>query len=1644
MVLEEVDRPQDGSQDAPSSEPLPNDDVDPYAGDHSPTVLDGRSPSYIPVNSPPHQVYVNLNNVPRIWTFIGRVDHPQSMINVIRHVCDQASRTLGRPVNQQEADALAYHFGQALRIESYGTPIGLSIANVMAYRGIPNMRFPGYTPSEKFNAEKFGPLKGPRAKIMWHVMRVGAYWLAGALLGQAFFSLYAPTSAAAGMSMDPRLRELNETRGVKYRRPIEGSGERDRTAGPRNGETMDMAKQRGKAQDAQDAWRRRRQESTGQSSASSMEGDDMSPTGGAFGAEYVDFGSAHVTDTGMMSDYQSRRSSQRLEAQQRADYAERNEPARSRPAPRPQRTDENSQSGQHSSTPKSGGSAWERLRQQAASGGQQHSGTKGNAPSRSSPSAESFSFLSSEEDKQLARSEGQRDFDARLEQERQGKDFDDRSSGRRWYHKPRARYRKDSTSVGPYSSDTTFASSQCTQPDSILRDAGKHLDHFDSATLFSNMENADEEDDVKLVKASARLLADLEHELPKLLWKRSAQGKPRQAHTKVKTQDLDRIVNLIEPFQGEPQLLDAKLNTFLPPIVDAYLDSTGRIVENTSQHRDIETALCCLLYTFCKVRGHKVVVGFLSNEPRRLQPVLEAIEATLVKAPEQPTSWQVPYVLLLWLSHLLLTPFDLDSISTAKGPLDSDSEVIPQLPALASRVLRIGLFYISAPTKAQDAAATLLARLCIRPDILPLQLADWVVKQQLPKLRSAQNASNIYEALGSLRLVTGIAAASELVDLVPPIYQTCAKIFDDPSLSFLSSNAVAKKMAIKLFRNVSILSLRSAASAGPLTGFLQTTGVLENVIDYLLRSLAEKDTPVRYAAAKAISLIVLELDAEMGHEVIQAVLDSYKEDMPRTTSIVDFSTADPLRWHGLTLALGHSLFKRSASPEQLPDIFDALISALQFQQRTATGTLLGTNVRDAANFGIWSLARRYATAELLRVRVQGLHKSNQVGTGTSIIQVLATQLVLSACLDPAGNIRRGSSAALQELVGRHPDQVSHGISLVQRVDYQAVSLRRRAMKDVAYGAAHLHSTYADALAEALFDWRGLWSADVASRQSAASALPLLRRAGQPLAKLLQKTVSFILMCDSREVENLHGYALAAAELIDEFSSALEVTDISTFFKPLDKLKATLHDFTSRLLRSELPGAIARLATAVWKRVYHSLSKSRESAQVHLVHMVGLEDITERLLWRHEQWILDQLPELVRILLYTKRLVKEPLHCIGAQTLCKQVAVEGAKSTKHGIGRAIALGTLAILYNDGGLIGDKASAAVKTLCNLMSVMNIDWRITAASALALVIESTKDGKSVDISIAELICMTLLQGLNDYTIDERGDVGSLVRLQCIACFRQLLDHGTDLIPEFRSTGQPLKHEIARLSLEKLDRVRLQAALCRDDLNTPTITDVASVSSMQYFRAALRDIVLPETLEPGKDQDDALARQEALLKGCISCAGVAAEPLLQASRQVLTALLLEASLESLQQLMTAFTAVLSQQVSGTANTHPTLELLAFLLDTQIPRRLSGSTFRWRSLLSVVQKSHHKSNDIPKILAAVHVYMGLADVAAIRDETLKKLVSMLKTNPYPRVRAAVAEVLFLVSEDEGLKMHDWARPPSQFREVTEVLYERLVAVGRK
>ncbi|GAB7356634.1 hypothetical protein MBLNU459_g7354t1 [Dothideomycetes sp. NU459] len=1132
--------------------------------------------------------------------------------------------------------------------------------------------------------------------------------------------------------------------------------------------------------------------------------------------------------------------------------------------------------------------------------------------------------------------------------------------------------------------------------------------------------SAEADDDLYLTRASAGLLSDLEHYLPKILWKRSSL---KCVHQLVRLRDLAYIIRLIENFQGDPQLLDTKLKVLLPPTIEAYLAYLGLKAHKlpSPETTALDIAVSRILYTFCKVRGEKVVTGFLTNEPKYLDLVLSHLEVCDQDVSESDAPWERHYTLLLWLTHLLLTPFDLSSISGGMKPttLVSDLDLHAELPAMVCRIIALGVKYIVSPTRAQEAAAKLLVRLATRPDMqrlqLPAALVSWALRSFSSPLSTA--SSSLHPFLGRLRFLVGIAASpdsQEVASLIPSIYSATQRLMDDPLFAFLTSSAVTKKLVIKLCRNTALLSLKPAT--GALLDFYESTTVLEDTIDYLLQSLADRDTPVRFAASKGLSLLILRLEPEFGYEVVQAVLDSLREDMSGSSLEADFSTVNPLRWHGLTLTLAHALFKRSASPDQLPEIFNALLVALAFEQRSMTGSSIGTNVRDAACFGIWSLARRYTTAELLSVDASVIHTGPESNSGHSVIQVAATQLLLSACLDPAGNIRRGSSAALQELIGRHPNQVSNGIALVQIVDYHAVGLRQRAMIDVSYGASCLDALYRRSLLAALLQWRGVGSVDVQSREAAAASVGRLchTESSSELEATLDSVWRSLSLSDATDVEQSHGFLLTLSKIIDEKLTKERCGNDSIVSEDLSYLtrywrlfeyprKAyTAHD--SRTLKAELAPAVAYVISSL-----ADLSVfTGDSSAISPATSENVSTIVAGLVSQSEESTLQALPRMIRSLLTLKASGKAKELTLDLQKYLQKIESDSSSVVLHGAGRAIALGAafpwLVELYSSDRL------AVFSALGNLVqSSPAVEWRIIILRTFRLIIET----KRVPPEISEVIVEALNVGLNDYTITERGDVGSLVRTQAIECVELLWEFG--LLKEDTAAAQKLVAGVTRLSLEKLDRIRLKAARClqarcADESHAP----VADVSSVAYFRQSLAPI-RSLTCPPWE--------REAILRGYVSCAGMSSEALLQASRAALVELFDTTDSTATSASMSTLTALLKQFMADGHDSQPLLELLAFLLQVLPALPQTIGDFNWRNLLALVQKSHFKSNHIPKILAAVDVYRGLADMPPIRPEVMKKLVSMLRTNPYPKVRMAVAECLVLLTGDEALKPVDWSRP---------------------
>jgi hypothetical protein len=964
---------------------------------------------------------------------------------------------------------------------------------------------------------------------------------------------------------------------------------------------------------------------------------------------------------------------------------------------------------------------------------------------------------------------------------------------------------------------------------------------------------------------------------------------------------------------------------------------------------------------FCKVRGEKVIKGFLNNEPRYLEPILTELESGRNFLPKDEASthqqhvvpWTERYVLLLWLSHLMLAPFPLESIS---GPQPSGKtsavvgiELPSEAPGITLRVLTVCIERLRSASKERGAAANLLVRLCVRPDMQKLGMLHTLVKWSVSFFKNASKSDpDIHQCLGVLSFMSGLVTSATNEEIGPylsAIYHACRAVLDQDGLAFVKSSAVARKLVVKISRNIVVHCLQPAATLAD----IDTTSVLEEVVEFLLEAVADGDTPVRYGASKALSIMTLKMDPEMAEEVVEAILGSLNESVYWQGSKRNLSGVNSLRWHGLTLTLSHLLYRKAISTSNLPEVLNALLLSLSFEQRSPTGGSIGTNVRDAACFGIWALSRRYATSDLLRVDTASIRACEHHKTVT-VPQALAIELVTAACLDPAGNIRRGSSAALQELIGRHPDTIEEGIPLVQVVDFHAVGLRQRAMCDVSVKAGALHQLYWEALSDNMLGWRGTGSLDTDSRLFAAKALGYLSRTQSAVVvrQMSDQICAQLAKLRSREVEERQGLVSGLAALVntavamDITSGAPTTTTAHSAEQPgilhlwsLLESDLSLDDaaFTSPALRPELTASSICNFVAAMAALANRLPRAKELPTAEVSRILNL------CLTRHEESVLEAIiiavPAVLSLLVdrpgdYTDGLVSSWL-----MKLENEASYGGVRCS----GYAVALGAAFSVLTDltaKDTTDTNATEEQRRIVQLLtfrctSAVAIDARTIALRALGVLV---KTSHQLDPAVQRQISTALHIALNDYTITERGDVGSLVRLEALETVR--LGWLSGALPTTDTESyQQLYTNVLRLSLEKLDKVRTRASRVLAAYKPQHSSE--DVSSTAYFAQALQMLHPPSSP----------AIQDAICLGLVTSLGMGSESVVQNARAALVAHIdtlpdTSADQYSLLTLMTCITSLLKSNIENDRVLIPLLETIAFLFDMQVLQRLEGTAFKY------------------------------------------------------------------------------------------------------
>ena len=1079
-----------------------------------------------------------------------------------------------------------------------------------------------------------------------------------------------------------------------------------------------------------------------------------------------------------------------------------------------------------------------------------------------------------------------------------------------------------------------------------------------------------------------------------------------------------------------------------------------------------------------------MVVRFFNNEPKYIDPILSCFrqwtspEQLMASSPGIAMTWEERYIMLLWLSHLMLAPFDLASISTSAIDCSSSklATVLQGLPSIAQTLLQTAFDYLHVSGKERAAAAIMIVRLVLRRDMQAKRLLPRVITHALSGLKQGDNANvsaatSAYRYDGLLSLLSGIMSVGSDDDVAPyitQIFQVCIQLatHKGPHETQVRNTAPVRKSLIKVVRLCVLHALSTTARHAAIATSYDLDTMLEETIQYLLESLSDKDTPVRMIASKSLSMVTLSLDPDMSAEVVQAVLTSLDENIllesssGRTSAITDVgvdelkshkknvSAVDPLQWHGLMLTLGHLLFRRSPPPQQLPEIIAALITGLEFEQRSNIGTSVGVGVRDAACFGVWSLARKYSTFEMDKVDVSRLlpvldKSDNDLDMKHMALQVLANQLVLSACLDPSGNIRRGSSAALQELIGRHPDTILHGIPIVQVVDYHAVARRSKAMIEVSFQAAKLDQVYLHALLTAMLGWRGARSHDAESRRWAAQGIRELVGL-VPLGHAIDQCTQLEIQAAKLKLANTgsnagtrHGLLLGLSAMLENVWSRQDeniqlgsvncarTTHLGNFGRcALDHLDILTGNLSGRVTRDlELVFEASSVLVA-------ALVKSLSSAD--LSEIEKLLNVLERCLTGSEKdtvvlestkaftVIFQRLDERTQ-----KNLLERWLH-----TSQSKLSEYKCKGRLQAIGSVFWLlpseesnSTMSLALNYLGQF-IRGQWPIETKINAMD--SIKKVLLTSSSLHQGVQSL-----LSVSQKDIIAAAILTGLNDYTIDQRGDIGSTLRFKSI----EAAEAYTRVVDFSSSFSRPLIQNVARLAAEKLDKLRLQAWLLiqviwKQQSDFPPLKSefvhLADVSSIEYY------LQLFELLS-------VWWLQKYIIAGLVSSAAAGTDDIGRASRGALTLHTLHKNRSQQQPVLDSIFACLiehlEQTVADDREAIPAMETVAFFLEQQLDNATESST----KVLRVMQRAHTPTSTIQRLEAATKVYSALCNTDQ-RKVALDKLTRLL-LHRYPKVRADAADTLHLHTSEISLVSCDWMLPVTDLKLTVVQLRKQLRVV---
>ncbi|KAL6565863.1 hypothetical protein OROHE_004918 [Orobanche hederae] len=871
-----------------------------------------------------------------------------------------------------------------------------------------------------------------------------------------------------------------------------------------------------------------------------------------------------------------------------------------------------------------------------------------------------------------------------------------------------------------------------------------------------------------------------------------------------------KIRSIMDKYQEQGQLIEPYLESIVSPLMALVCLRATELGASSDEILEVINPICIIIYSLVTVCGYKSVIKFFPHQVSDLELAVALLEkcqhtnASTSLRQESTGEMETKCIILLWLSILVLIPFDISSVDTsiANGYYGEKDDP----PPLVLRILESCKGYLSNAGPMRTIAGLLLSRLLTRPDMLKaftsfINWAHEIISSVEDNVIDHFRLLGVIEALAA---IFKIGSTSVLMNVVPVLW-------DDTSVLIKSRTAgrssLLRKYLIKLTQRIGLICLPHRTATWRYVGRNNTLGhnispnvtsdcakanllvnintysvsqeescleeevidvpdIIEDIIELLLLGLRDTDTVVRWSAAKGIGRITSRLTYSLSDEVLSSVLELF-------------------------------------SPGE----------ALHYDIRRGPHSV-GSHVRDAAAYVCWAFGRAYSHRDMKDVLIQ-----------------LAPHLLTVACYDREVNCRRAAAAAFQENVGRQ-GKFPHGIDIVNTADYFALSSR---VNSYLYVAIHIaqYDGYLRQFVDVLLQSK-ICHWDKSLRELAATALSALVKfdpeyfANIILGKLSPCTLSSDLCMR-------HGAVLATGEVvlalhIYNYILSTDKQRVAADIVPAIEKARLYRGKGGEIMRS----AVSRFIECICRAQVYLAEKTKRSL---------LDTLNENL--KHPNFhIQNAAVEALKHYIphYLVSSEDKGVNDIMSRHL-NQLTDPNVAARR---GSALALGVLPFEF-----LAKEWKPVLAKLCFSCRIednpddRDAEARVNSVKGLVSVCEtlteaekfggffSREDGLALFDFIRNEVMSSLFKALDDYSTDNRGDVGSWVREasmdgleRCtyILCKRDSANQEKGIVLELeKSDGSSIERTnpyfdaslanelvggIVKQAVEKMDTIRESAA--------------------------------------------------------------------------------------------------------------------------------------------------------------------------------------------------------------------------------------------